>query len=97
MKDKDGMYMLVGAFGELQKAKKALIKLDSLICNQFFLSDGLHAFLEKERQIHPELNIYRVMEHMLGDQVQVHPKEVITQIKEKKRVCLIHPPYSFSL
>ena len=86
MKDKDGMFMLVGAFGEVQKAKKALIKLDSLVCNQFFLSDAIHRFLESEKESHPGLNIYRVMEYMLQDQVQVHPKEVISEIKEKKRV-----------
>ena len=90
MKDKDGMFMLIGAFGEVQKAKKALIKLDSLVCNQFFLSDAIHRFLEGEKEAYPELNVYRVMEHMLHNQVQVHPKEVIAEIKEKKRVA-----YSF--
>lgn len=82
VKDFNNEYILIGNRGSLDKAKKTLIQLDQLVCNQFFLPDPILQFLKKQ----PTSDIYSIMERMLHYQVQVHPKEAVTQIKEKKRV-----------
>lgn len=86
VKDENGSYILIGKRSHLNEAKKALVKLDQLLCHQFFLPDPISHFLEKEREENPDLNVYSVLERMLGNDVQVHPKQVLSQIKEKKRV-----------
>lgn len=91
VKDERGKYILVGKRSDIVKAKKTLVKLESLICNQFFLPYPISQFIKKEQERIPELLVYSVIERMLDFRVQVHPRETLSFLKEKKRVHLIHP------
>lgn len=91
VKDERDKYILIGKRGDIIKAKKTLVKLESLICNQFFLPDPVSQFIKKEQESINELLVYSVMERMLDFRVQIHPRETLSLIKEKKRVCQILP------
>lgn len=94
VKDEQDKYILIGKRGDIVKAKKTLVKFERLICNQFFLPDPISQFIKKEGI--SELLVYSVIERMLDFRVQIHPRETLSLIKEKKRVCLILP-YSLFL